>query len=85
MKLDKEKEKIINKFDNLMRQNKDITPETIKEMFPDDEELYEKVKGLKEKEKEILSKYQSEEDGGYKEEEEKEENTEKKDNDTGNE
>ena len=33
MKLDKEKQEIINKFDNLMRQNKDITPETIKEMF----------------------------------------------------
>ena len=45
MKLDKEKQEIINKFDELMRQNKEITPETIKEMFPDDEELYEKVKG----------------------------------------
>ena len=44
MKLDKEKQQIISKFDNLMRQNKDITPETIKEIFPDDEELYEKVK-----------------------------------------
>ena len=83
MKLDKEKQEIINKFDNLMRQNKDITPETIKEMFPDDDELYEHVKELKEKEKQMLAEFEAEGDDGYKENEEKEENINKKDNDTG--
>ena len=42
MKLDKEKQEIINKFDEFIF-------ETIKEMFPDEQELFEKVKGLKEK------------------------------------
>ena len=42
IKLDKEKQEIINKFEDLMKQNKEIQPETIKEMFPDDEDLYEK-------------------------------------------
>ena len=81
LKLDREKQEIINKFDNLMKQNKDITPETIKEMFPDDDELYEHVKELKEKEKQMLAEFETED--GYKEEEEKEENNQKKDNDTG--
>ena len=40
MKLDKEKQEIINKFDNLMRQNKEIQPSIIKKMFPDDNEDY---------------------------------------------
>ena len=46
IKLDKEKQEIINKFEDLMKQNKEIQPDTIKEMFPDDEDLYEKVKKL---------------------------------------
>ena len=33
IKLDKEKQEILNKFDDVMRQNKEIQPETIKEIF----------------------------------------------------
>ena len=33
MKLDKEKQEIINKFDNIMRKNKEIQPSTIKKCF----------------------------------------------------
>ena len=78
MKLDKEKQQLIGKFDNLMRQNKDITPETIKEIFPDDEELYEKVKELKEKEKETLSKYIFNDDNQQNEEKDNNDNENKK-------
>ena len=42
----------MKKFENLMKQNKEIDPQTIKEVFPDDEELYNKVKEMKKKQKE---------------------------------
>ena len=35
-----------------MKQNKEIDPETIKEIFPDDIELYNKVKEMKKNQKE---------------------------------
>ena len=50
--IEKKKEAIMKKFDNLMKQNKEIDPQTIKEVFPDDEELYKKVQELKKKQKE---------------------------------
>ena len=48
----KKKEEIIRKFDKLLKQNKEIDPQTIKEVFPDDEELYNKVVEMKKKQKE---------------------------------
>ena len=47
----KKKEEIIAKFDKIIKQNKEIEPETIKELFPEDEELYNRVKEMKEKQK----------------------------------
>ena len=61
-----------------MKQNKEIQPETIKEMFPDDEDLYEKVKELKEKEKETLSKYITNDDNQENEEKDNNDNENKK-------
>ena len=49
--IEKKKEAILKKFDNLMKQNKEIDPETIKDVFPDDEELIKKVTELKKKQK----------------------------------
>ena len=49
--VEKKKEAILKKFDNLMKQNKEIDPETIKDVFPDDEELIKKVTKLKKKQK----------------------------------
>ena len=50
--IEKKKEAILKKFENLMKQNKEIDPQTIKEVFPDDEELYKKVQELKKKQRE---------------------------------
>ena len=50
--IEKKKEAIMRKFDNLMKQNKEIDPQTIKEVFPDDKELYQKVQEMKKKQKE---------------------------------
>ena len=38
-----------------MKQNKEIEPEVIKELFPDDEELYIKIKSMIEQKKKILN------------------------------
>ena len=35
--IEKKKEAIMKRFDNLMKQNKEIDPQTIKDVFPDDE------------------------------------------------
>ena len=43
IKFQRQKEEIVKKFDNLMKQNKEIEPETIKELFPEDQELYNKI------------------------------------------
>ena len=51
IKFQRQKEEVIKKFDNLMKQHKEIEAETIKELFPDDEELYNKIKEMKEKQK----------------------------------
>ena len=47
--IEKKKEAIMKRFDDLMKQNKEIEPETVKQLFPDDEELYNKIKELKDK------------------------------------
>ena len=51
IKFQRQKEDIVKKFDNLMKQNREIEPQTIKELFPDDQELYNKIKEMKEKQK----------------------------------
>ena len=51
IKFQRQKEEIVKKFDNLMKQNKEIEPETIKELFPEDQELYNKIKEMKAKQK----------------------------------
>ena len=50
--IEKKKEAIMKRFDDLMKQNKEIDPQTIKEVFPEDEELYKKVQEMKKKQKE---------------------------------
>ena len=47
----RQKEEVVKKFDQIVKQNKEIEPETIKELFPDDDELYQKIKQMKEKQK----------------------------------
>ena len=47
IQIQKKKEEILKKFDNLLKQNKEIDPQTIKEVFPDDEELYNKFTEMK--------------------------------------
>ena len=47
----RQKEDIVKKFDQIVKQNKEIEAETIKELFPDDDELYQKIKQMKEKQK----------------------------------
>ena len=47
----RQKEEVVKKFDQIVKQNKEIEPETIKELFPDDEELYQKIKQMKERQK----------------------------------
>ena len=54
-KIQKEKQNVINKFDKLMKQNKEIEPQIIKELFPDDEELYIKIKSMIDQKKKILN------------------------------
>ena len=47
----RQKEEVVKKFDQIVKQNKEIEAETIKELFPDDDELYQKIKQMKEKQK----------------------------------
>ena len=49
----KQKEEILQKFDKLSRQKKEIEPEMIKELFPGDVELYKNVVEMKKRQKEI--------------------------------
>ena len=52
IEVQKQKEEAVLKFDKLARQKKEIEPEMIRELFPGDNELYEKVKEMKRKQKE---------------------------------
>ena len=67
IQMDNEKYAIISKFDNLLSQNRKMNPELIKQIFPDDEELYNKVKELEVK----YNVNNNEEVYGYQEKEEK--------------
>ena len=49
----KQKEEILQKFERLSRQKKEIEPEMIRELFPGDVELYRNVLEMKKKQKEI--------------------------------
>ena len=49
----KQKEEVVQKFEKLSRQKKEIEPEMIKELFPGDVELYKNVIEMKKKQKEI--------------------------------
>ena len=51
--IQKQKEELVEKFDKLVRQNKEIEPEMIKELFPGDNELYRSILEMKKKQKEI--------------------------------
>ena len=65
----------MKKFDQIIKQNKEIEPETIKQLFPDDEELYNKIKEMKEKQKqEEKKKKKSSTPSDKKDEEEKDKN-----------
>ena len=41
----RKKQDVLDKFDKMMKKNKGISVETIKELFPDDKELIAKVTG----------------------------------------
>ena len=47
--IQKQKEELVEKFDKLVRQNKEIEPEMIKELFPGDNELYRSILEMKKK------------------------------------
>jgi hypothetical protein len=42
----KKKGKLLEQFDEVIKKNKDISPELIKELFPDDVEFYRKIKQI---------------------------------------
>ena len=49
--LQRQKEEVVKKFDQIVKKNKEIEAETIKELFPDDNDLYQKIKQMKEKQR----------------------------------
>ena len=67
IQMDNEKYAVISKFDNLLRQNRKMNPELIKQIFPEDKELYNRVKELEVK----YNVNNNEEEIGYHENEEK--------------
>ena len=50
--IQRQKEEAIEKMEKILAANKEIEPEMIKQFFPEDEVLYNKVKEMKEKQKE---------------------------------
>ncbi len=61
MHIIRQKDDILNKFEKIMSQKTEISPELIRKVFPEDDELFEKVVNLKKKqmkdEKKIQSKF----------------------------
>ena len=61
MEILRQKDDLVNKFEKIMAQKTEVSPELIKKVFPDDDELYEKIVNLKQKqikgEKKIQSKF----------------------------
>ena len=47
--MEKEKQELIVKFENAFKKKKQIDAEIIKELFPEDEQLYNKIKNKTEK------------------------------------
>ena len=47
--MEKEKQELIYKFENAFRKKKQIDAEIVKELFPEDEELYNKIKNMTDK------------------------------------
>ena len=60
IKFQREKEEVVKKFNEIVKQNKEIDEETIKQLFPDDEELYNKIKEMREKQKKEDDKMENE-------------------------
>ena len=67
IQMDNEKYAVISKFDNLLRQNRKMNPELIKQIFPEDKEINTRVKELEVK----YNVNNNEEEIGYHENEEK--------------
>ena len=74
------KEEILMKVDKLMKQNKELEPKTIKEVFPEDQSLYERIetykKNQKDEEKRIIEQLErknTKENGAEKNENSKKE------------
>ena len=44
--MEKEKQQLIAKFENTFKRKKQIDAEIVKELFPEDEELYNKIKNM---------------------------------------
>jgi signal recognition particle subunit SEC65 len=41
--INKQKGDIMKKFDTILKKNQNLTPEIVKELFPNDDDLYEKL------------------------------------------
>ena len=63
----KQKDDVLKKFDQIVKQNKEIEPKTIKELFPEDDELYQKIKKMKERQKQEEEKIKGGDDNKQKE------------------
>ena len=44
--MEKEKQELIAKFENALKKKKQIDAEIVKELFPEDEELYNRIKNM---------------------------------------
>ena len=44
--IEREKQKLIEKFETVLQKNKQIDAEVVKELFPEDEDLYQKIKNM---------------------------------------
>ena len=47
--MEKEKQELIVKFENALKKKKQIDAEIVKELFPEDEELYNRIKNMTDK------------------------------------
>ena len=55
--IEKEKEKLINEFESVIQKNKELNPDLIKKLFPEDSEFYTKIKNMTD---DALKKYNNE-------------------------
>ena len=46
--IEKEKEKLMKEFDDVMQKNKELNPDLIKKLFPEDSDFYNKIKNMTE-------------------------------------